>query len=86
MIKPRLLSEDDLVSLTAELRRKSGKSLAEIAKDLGVSRSVIHHAEKSPDKSLLQLRRRIIRLLSGRELEGPFYRLAPKAAVRKAVR
>jgi DNA-binding XRE family transcriptional regulator len=75
MIREKLLSSEDLIRLTARLRKKSGKSLAEIAKTLGVSRTVIFHAEKSPEKSLLQVRRRIIRLLSGSELEGPFYLL-----------
>lgn len=72
------MTEEEVVTLTAELRQKSGKSLAEIACALGVSRSVVFHAEKSPGKSLIQVRRRIIRLLTGRELEGPLYRLGRK--------
>lgn len=76
MIRKHLLSEKDVVQLTAELRKKSGKSLGEIAGTLGVSRTVVFHAEKSPEKSLFQVRRRIIRLLAGKQLEGPFFRLS----------
>ena len=69
----RIFNEAELTALAKRLRIRSGKNRAEAARDLGVSRPSIFHAEESPKLSYLKLRKRMIELYSGQKLVGPIY-------------
>ena len=74
----RIYSDHDLAGLAREVRLQAGKSQKEVAYELGVSSTSITHAEKSPERSLLDLRKRIIEKYSNYKLVGPEFRLVPR--------
>jgi hypothetical protein len=67
--------ENELAMLAKAAREKSGKTMAEVARMLKVSRSVIYNAENVPKRSLTKVRCQMIERLTERSLEGPFFRL-----------
>lgn len=67
--------EEELAPLAKAARERSGKTMAQVARMLKVSRSVIYNAENLPEKSLTKIRCRMVEELSERALEGPFFRL-----------
>jgi DNA-binding XRE family transcriptional regulator len=71
-------SEPELVELTQKVRKAAGKTQKEVAYDLGVSQASISQAEASPERSLLELRKRIIEKYSDYKLVGPEFRLVKK--------
>ncbi len=75
MPQKQFFSETELTTLAREVRTKSGLSPAETARRLNVSRSVIFHAENSPEKSLLRVRIQMIETLGGMQVEGPLFRV-----------
>lgn len=71
MPKKQLYSERDLASLAKKFRIAAGKNRAEAARELGVARPTLIHAEDFPEKTLVKLRIRIIEKYSGRKVGGP---------------
>ena len=78
MSKELIVSEKALARLAKVVRIKAGKRKAEIALAMGVSRPTIYHAEESPERSLTQLRIRIIEAYSDVRAVGPLFRLEKK--------
>lgn len=75
MTKKRFVSEAELCDLAKDGRVKAGKTMAEIARELGVSRSVIFHAENTPERSLVKLRIALVERFYDATVSGPFYRI-----------
>lgn len=75
MPKPTTCREPDLTALAKVFRQQSGRTRAEAARDLGVTRPTIQLAEENPEQSLTKLRIRIIQKYSAYKVTGPFYRL-----------
>ncbi len=73
MPSPLKLDETGLAALAKQVRAASGKSRAQVARELGVSRPAIFYAEEEPGKSLAMLRKRIIETYSHHRIEGPVY-------------
>ena len=78
MPKKELVTEADLAALAKELRMKSGKTKADIARELGASRPAVQQAENNPEQSLTKLRVRIIEACSPYTIEGPLFRIRRK--------
>jgi DNA-binding XRE family transcriptional regulator len=74
----RTFQAEELAALARELRRASGKSQKEVAGELGVSAPAVSNAESKPERSLFELRKRIIEKYSNYKLVGPEYRLVGK--------
>jgi len=70
--------EQDLADLARQIRVKAGKSQKEVAIELGVSAPAVSNAESKPERSLFQLRKRIIEKYSDFKLLGPDYHLVKK--------
>lgn len=70
--------EAGLALLAKKFRVKAGISKAEAARQLGISRSTIQHAEEYPEKSLTNLRCRMIELYSSYRVMGPGFWLERK--------
>lgn len=78
MAEPRYVTEEKLAELAKQFRRAADKSRAEAARDMGIKQPSIFHAEESPEKTFIKLRRRMIEAYSDHKVEGPFYRLVKK--------
>jgi len=74
----RSYSESELATLAKQLRIKSGKSKADISRELGVARSSVQLAEENPEQSLTKLRVRIIEACSSFRVAGPAFWLERK--------
>lgn len=73
MSKHRLYSATELAALAKHIRVKSGKTKAEIARELGAARPSVQQAEENPEQSLTKLRVRIIEKCSSYKVRGPVY-------------
>lgn len=73
MKNKRIVPERELATLAKECREAAGKTRAEAARELGVSRVSVHQAEELPEKGLLNLRKRIIETYSGQKVSGPVF-------------
>lgn len=78
MPKKQLYSESDLAALAKKFRLATGKKRAEAARELGVARPSLIHAEDFPEKPLIKLRIRMIEKYSGFGVGGPAYWLEKK--------
>ena len=78
MPKKDLVAEAELAALAKEFRLRSGKSKADIARELNASRPAVQQAEENPEQSLTKLRIRIIEACSPYTMEGPLFRLRKK--------
>lgn len=78
MPPPHKLDEDGLAALAKKVRSATGKSRAQVARELGVSRPAIFYAEEEPAKSLALLRKRIIETYSDYTVDGPVYLVRKK--------
>lgn len=78
MSKHRVLAENDLAELAKRFRLKSGKTKAELARHLGVTRATMQDAEERPEISLTKLRCRIIEECSPYRVVGPCFMLKQK--------
>jgi DNA-binding XRE family transcriptional regulator len=72
------ITEKDLAAIAKRHRIASGKNRAQAARELGVARPSLIHAEDFPEKSFLKLRKRIIEKYSPYKVVGPVYRLEKK--------
>jgi len=78
MPKKQLYAERELAALAKNFRVASGRNRAEAARELGVSRPSLIHAEDFPEKTFIKLRIRIIEKYSGYKVVGPAYWLEKK--------
>ena len=78
MSKKITVLEHDLAAIAKKYRVAAGKNRAQAARELGVARPSLIHAEEFPEKSFFKLRRRIIERYSPYKLEGPVYWLKKK--------
>jgi len=78
MSKRRIYSPTELAALAKHMRVKSGKTKAEIARELGAARPSVQQAEENPEQSLAKLRIRIIETCSPYKVRGPVYWLEQK--------
>lgn len=69
----RTYSESELAALAKSYREAAGKTQAEAAKELGVSRPTVAIAEGDPGASLTKLRVRMIEAYSPHKVVGPRY-------------
>jgi hypothetical protein len=74
----RSVEEGELAALAAKAVRDSGRSLTNIAAQLGKSLSSVSDAVNQPQRPMTALRREIIALLTPYRVEGPVYRLIRK--------
>ena len=73
-----VLNDAKLAALAKQLRGKAGKSQADAARELKVSRAAIAQAENNPEKSFFKLRKRLIEMYSPYTVIGPAYWLEHK--------
>jgi DNA-binding XRE family transcriptional regulator len=64
---------EELAEIVRAVRLKTGKTHAQIAAELGVAKSTVVQAEAEPNRSLSQIRRRIIETYSDWDVVGPVY-------------
>ena len=72
------IQESQLAALAKQFREASGKSKAEVARELGVAAPTIFSAEERPEMSLTKLRIRMIEAYSPYEVIGAVYFLKRK--------
>ena len=78
MSKKQLFTEKELAALAKKFRVAAGKNRSEAARELGVARPSLIHAEDYPEKTFVKLRCRMIEKYSPYKLVGPVYRLEQK--------
>ena len=78
MPKKQLLEESDLGRVAKEFRLGAGKNRTDAARELGVARPSLIQAEDSPERPLVNLRKRIIEKYSPYKVRGPLYALEKK--------
>jgi DNA-binding XRE family transcriptional regulator len=74
----RVVTEADLASLAKKWRIDTGLNRAQAARDLGVARQSLIHAEDQPEKSFTKLRCRMIERYSSYKVRGPVFVLEAK--------
>lgn len=72
------VTEDELAALAKHFRVASGRNRAQAARELGIARPSLIHAEDFPEKSFFKLRKRIIEKYSPYKLVGPVFWLEKK--------
>jgi DNA-binding XRE family transcriptional regulator len=77
---PRIVyvTAKELAALAKRYRIAAGKNRAQAARELGVARVSLIHAEDFPGKSFFKLRKRIIEKYSPHKVVGPSYWLERK--------
>jgi DNA-binding XRE family transcriptional regulator len=73
-----MFTEEELATVAKGIRTAAGKNRSQAARELGVARPSLIHAEDHPEKTLIKLRIRIIEKYSPHRVTGPFYRLEKK--------
>jgi len=72
------VTEKELAALAKKYRIATGKNRAAAARDLGVVRQSLIHAEDFPQRSMHELRKRVIEKYSNYQVVGPVYWLEKK--------
>lgn len=67
-----------MAAYAKQCRLGSGRTKAEVARQLGVSRVSVQQAEENPEQHLNKLRIRIIEMCSPYCVVGPVYRLVKR--------
>ena len=75
MAKKQMYSEPELAGLAKQFREKSGKTKAQLARELEVTRPTMQDVEERPERNLTKLRLRIIEKYSPFHVIGPVYLL-----------
>ncbi|HTQ50955.1 MAG TPA: hypothetical protein VMJ12_09615 [Candidatus Acidoferrales bacterium] len=75
MAKRKMYSEPELALLAKRFRKRSGKTKAELARELKVTRATMQDVEERPERNLTKLRRRIIEKYSSFHVTGPVFYL-----------
>lgn len=70
-----MVDDAKLAALAKKCRESTGKNRAQVARELKVSRPAIFYAEEQPQKSLFELRKKIIESYSNFVVLGPEYRI-----------
>ena len=78
MFKKHGLAERDLAAVAKQCRVAAGKNRSEAARELGVARPSLIHAEDHAEKPLIKLRIRIIEKYSHYKVVGPHFLLKRK--------
>jgi DNA-binding XRE family transcriptional regulator len=78
MSKKECFTEKELAGLAKKFRIAAGKNRSEAARELGIARPSLIHAEDYPEKTFVKLRRRMIEKYSPYKVVGPVYRLEQK--------
>jgi DNA-binding XRE family transcriptional regulator len=78
MAKLKMYSAPELAGLAKQFREQSGKSKAELGRELKVTRPTMQDVEERPERNLTKLRRRIIEKYSPHRVVGPVYYLEKK--------
>lgn len=78
MAKRQMYSEPELAKLAKQFREQSGKTKAELGRELKVTRATMQDVEEHPERNLTKLRRRIIEKYSRFRVVGPVYYLKRK--------
>ena len=74
----RIIQVSELAALAKEIRSKTRKTRAEVARELGVARPTVVQAEEEPERGLHKLRKQIIEKYSEYEVIGPVYLVRKK--------
>lgn len=72
------VTEKELTAMAKQFREASGKSKADMARELGVAAPSVFNAEERPELSLTMLRIRIIEACSPYKVVGPVFHLEKK--------
>lgn len=78
MAKKQMYSAPELAALAKQVREKTGKTKAQLARELVVTRPTMQDVEERPETNLTKLRLRIIEKYSRYRVIGPVYLLKPK--------
>jgi len=78
MLKRQMYSEPELSKLAKQFREQSGKTKAQLARELKVTRATMQDVEERPERNLTKLRRRIIGKYSDFRVTGPVFHLEKK--------
>ena len=78
MPKKQWFAEHELAALAKKFRVAAGKNRSQAARELGVARPSLIHAEDYPEKTFIKLRCRIIEKYSPFRVAGPCFRLERK--------
>jgi DNA-binding XRE family transcriptional regulator len=78
MPKERAFTESDLAAIAKKFRVAAGRNRSQAARELGVARPSLIHAEDHPEKPLIKLRIRIIEKYSAYKVVGPHFFLKRK--------
>jgi DNA-binding XRE family transcriptional regulator len=78
MSKKQLFGEKELAALAKKFRAAAGRNQSQAARELGVARPSLIHAEDYPEKTFVKLRRRMIEKYSPYRVKGPLYLLERK--------
>ena len=73
-----MYSEPELAKLAKQFREQSGKTKAELGRELKVTRATMQDVEERPERNLTKLRRRIIEKYSPFKVVGPVFHLEKK--------
>ena len=79
VLKQKMYTDVELAALAKSFREKTGKSKAQLARELGVTRPTMQDAEERPEKNLTKLRCRIIESCSEFQIAGPAYWLIKRS-------
>ena len=74
----KVFAEKELAAVAKKFRVAAGKNQSQAARELGVARPSLIHAEDYPEKSFIKLRKRMIEKYSTYKVAGPFYKLESK--------
>jgi transcriptional regulator with XRE-family HTH domain len=74
----KTLTEKNLAQAAKRFRKLSGKTRAEVARDMGVRQVSVFQAEEKPQEALAKLRCRMIEAYSPYKVVGPVYLLQKK--------
>jgi len=77
-MKKQLLEESALAALAKKFREQSGKTKAQVSRELQVNKATIQLAEENPEQSLTKLRKRMIETYSPYKVIGPVFLLEKK--------
>ncbi len=78
MARTQMFMERELAAVAKKCRVAAGRNRSQAARELGVARPSLIHAEDYPEKPLTKLRRRIIEKYSPYRVVGPAFRLERK--------
>ena len=78
MSRKQLFAEKELAALAKKFRVAAGKNRSQAARELGVARPSLIHAEDYPEKTFVKLRIRMIEKYSPYRVKGSLYLLERK--------